>query len=148
MKQTSVVLHPHLHSATLLEKRVESLLRPTGIRHRQALILDALRRIGPTSQRHLAKHFDVTPGSMSTMTERLVSLGFITQNTNPDNRRSDILELTPRGDAMLEKVLAVWREADGMIIAALGKERAEDFIALATELRDALGGSEPKKEIS
>ncbi|MGH1483442.1 MAG: MarR family winged helix-turn-helix transcriptional regulator [Geminicoccales bacterium] len=147
MKQTSVVLHPHLHAATLLEKRVESLLRPTGIRHRQALILDALQRIGPTSQRHLAKQFDITAGSMSTMTERLVSLGFITQKTNPENRRSDILELTPSGHAILEKVLDVWREADGMIIAALGKDRAEHFIALATELRNALGGSEPKKEV-
>lgn len=81
------------------------------------------------------------------MTERLVSLGFITQNTNPENRRSDILELTPSGHAILEKVLDVWRKADGMIIAALGKERAEHFIALATELRNALGGSEPKKEV-
>ncbi|MEO0979656.1 MAG: MarR family winged helix-turn-helix transcriptional regulator [Pseudomonadota bacterium] len=146
MKRIPVDLHPVLHSATLLEKRVEILLRQTGVRHRQALILDALSRIGPTSQGHLAKQFDVSAGSMSSMTERLVALGFITQSTNPENRRSDILDLTPDGRAVLEKVRIVWQEATALITSALGDTRAETFTALATRLRDTLGGSKPEKE--
>ncbi len=146
MKRTAVDLHPVLHSATLLEKRVEMLLRPTGIRHRQALILDALSKIGPTSQRHLAKQFDVSAGSMSSMTERLVALGFITQSTNPVNRRSDILDLTPDGRAVLEKVLIVWQEATALISLALGDNQAETLTALSTKLRNTLGGTQPEKE--
>jgi len=146
MIRTTADLHPILHSATLLEKRVETLLKPTGIRHRQALILDALWRIGPTSQRHLATQFDVSAGSMSSMTERLVALGFITQSTNPENRRSDILQLTPSGRAVLEKVWTIWQEANAVIIAALGDKGSETITYLASDLRDALGGSEPKKE--
>ena len=146
MKRTQADLHPVLHSATLLEKRVETLLKPTGIRHRQALILDALLRIGPTSQRHLAKQFDVSAGSMSSMTERLVALGFITQNINPKNRRSDILDLTPDGRAVLEKVWVVWQEATSGIVAALGDNQARALTALSTKLRDSLGGSQPEKE--
>lgn len=146
MKQTLITIHPVLHSATLLEKRIEILLRPTGIRHRQALILDALSQIGPTSQRHLAKQFDVSAGSMSSMTERLVTLGFITQITNPENRRSDILDLTPDGREVLKKVWVVWQEATGLITSALGENQAETLTVLSTKLRNALGGTQPEKE--
>ncbi|WP_298815399.1 MarR family winged helix-turn-helix transcriptional regulator [uncultured Roseibium sp.] len=146
MKQALISIHPVLHSATLLEKRIEVLLRPTGIRHRQALILDALAQIGPTSQRHLAKQFDISAGSMSSMTERLVALGFITQNTNPENRRSDILDLTPDGRDVLEKVWIVWQEATFLITSALGDDQAETLTVLSTKLRNALGGAQPEKE--
>lgn len=145
MKQTLITIHPVLHSATLLEKRIEILLRPTGIRHRQALILDALSQIGPTSQRHLAKQFDVSAGSMSSMTERLVTLGFITQITNPENRRSDILDLTPDGREVLKKVWVVWQEATGLITSALGENQAETLTVLSTKLRNALGARSRRK---
>ena len=139
-------LHPFLHAATMLEKRVTALLRASGVRHRQGLILDALHRIGPTSQRHLAKEFGISPGSMSSMTDRLVALGFITRNTNADDRRSDVLELTPNGLAMLTVVLDVWQGADDRIETALGPKKAAQFFALAAELRNAQGGRVPEHE--
>ncbi len=83
---------------------------------------------------------------MSSMTERLVALGFITQSTNPVNRRSDILDLTPDGRAVLEKVLIVWQEATALITLALGDNQAETLTALSTKLRNTLGGTPPEKE--
>lgn len=80
------------------------------------------------------------------MTERLVALGFITQSTNPVNRRSDILDLTPDGRAVLEKVLIVWQEAAALITLALGDNQAETLTALSTKLRNTLGGTQPEKE--
>jgi len=139
-------LHPFLHSAALQEKRVEKMLNPFGVRHRQAIILESLQRSGPASQRHLAKEFGVSPGSMSSMTERLVTLGFIAQNTNPDDRRSDILEITPAGEAVLEDVQGVWRDGDEMIEAVLGAGEAERFFSMCEQLRRALGGHAPRKE--
>ena len=139
-------LHPFLHSAALLEKRVEKMLGSFGVRHRQAVILDALQRNGPASQRHLAKEINVSPGSMSSMTERLVTLGFIVQNSNPDDRRSDILEITPEGLAVLSDVQGVWRDGDKMIEAALGSKDAKQFFAMSEKLRNALGGRAPTKE--
>lgn len=80
------------------------------------------------------------------MTERLVALGFITQSTNPENRRSDILDLTPDGRAVLKKVWVVWQDATALITSALSESHAETFTELATKLRNSLGGSTPKKE--
>ncbi len=139
-------LHPFLHAATLLEKRVTALLRASGVSHRQGLILDALQRVGPTSQRHLAKEFAISPGSMSSMTDRLLALGFITRNTNADDRRSDVLELTPDGLAILTVVRDAWQDADDGIETALGAKKAAQFFALAAELRSAQGGHAPEHE--
>ena len=139
-------IHPFLHAATLMEKRVTALLRASGVRHRQGLILDALHRIGPTSQRHLAKEFDISPGSISSMTDRLLALGFITRNTNADDRRSDVLELTPDGLAILTVVRDAWQDADDGIETALGAKKAAQFFALAAELRSAQGGHAPEHE--
>lgn len=83
---------------------------------------------------------------MSSMTERLVALGFITQNINPENRRSDILDLTPDGQAVLEKVWVVWQEATALITFALGDDGAETLTALSTKLRNTLGGTQPERE--
>lgn len=139
-------LHPVLHSAALLEKRIEALLSTSGIRHRQALILDALKLLGPTSQTHLAKQFGVSAGSMSSMIVRLVNSGYVTQITNPEDRRRDIVDITPSGDAALQDVYEVWRQGDKLIEVALGPEKCELFVSLASELRDALGGGPPTKE--
>lgn len=141
-------LHPVLHSAHILEKRVEALLSSSDIRHRQALVLDALQQIGPTSQQHLAKQFGVSAGSMSSMIVRLLALGHITQVTNPKDRRRDIVDITSSGQSALRGVHEVWREGDRMIEAALGREKSEQFINLARELSKALGGGPPAKEQS
>ncbi|MAY66058.1 MAG: hypothetical protein CMM77_02890 [Rhodospirillaceae bacterium] len=143
MKAKPAKLHPLLHAATLIEKRVETLLASTGVRHRQALILDALDRFGPASQGHLAKEFNLSPGSMSTMTERLVVLGLITQRTNPDNRRQDILDLTGEGREALKAARRVWRQVDAQIDAALAPEDSAPFYATATVIRDSFGGRVP-----
>jgi len=139
-------LHPVLHSAHVLEKRVEALLASSDIRHRQALVLDALQRLGPTSQKHLAKQFDVSAGSISSMIVRLVALGYVKQATNPEDRRRDIVEITSSGSSVLRGVHKVWREGDKMIESALGRDKSEQFVKLARELSKALGGGPPAKE--
>ena len=97
-------LHPVLHSAHILEKRVEALLASSDIRHRQALVLDTLQQLGPTSQKHLANQFGVSAGSISSMIVRLVALGYVTQATNPEDRRRDIVDITPSGRSVLRGV--------------------------------------------
>lgn len=146
MKTKHAKLHPLLHSAALVEKRVEALLSPTGVRHRQALILDALQLIGPTSQRHLAEVFNLSPGSISTMTERLVALGFITQSTVTNDRRRNHLELTHSGRTALEDVRAVWQQVDDEIEAAIAPENRELFFASASDIRKSFGGRVPGGE--
>ncbi|WDQ99319.1 MarR family transcriptional regulator [Devosia sp. J2-20] len=96
MQSDSLRLHYLLHSADLIEDRLHHQLAPLGIKPRQARILDALARMSRASQVELARAFDVSPASMSTMTARLVAAGFITREVDRHDIRSNTLRLSKR----------------------------------------------------
>lgn len=136
-------LHFLLHSADLLEDRLQKRLAPLDIRPRQARILDALARMEPASQVRLARAFHVTAASMSTMTARLIEAGFITRETDPEEARAHVLRLTERGRGLLVDIHAAWRDIDRLIERRLGPEKAALLADLTGELRDSLGDRVP-----
>ena len=148
MKRQHAHIHSLLHSVAILEKRLESLLVPFGIRHRQALVLDALQQIGPSSQQHLAKHFSVSPGTMSSMISRLETLGYVKRETSPTDRRTDVVNITTDGLTAIAGVADVWQEGDKIIENILGPEESKRFFALTGKLSKGLGGGPPEMETS
>ncbi len=135
--------HSLLHSADLVELHLRNELEPLGLRPRQARILSALNRMGPISQATLAKEYQVTPGSMSTMVTRLENLGFVTRHREPDERRSDVLSLTAQGKTLIQGIRKTWRQTDARIVKAIGAEKAQILGELTAELTFALGGHIP-----
>ncbi|MGI9434367.1 MAG: MarR family winged helix-turn-helix transcriptional regulator [Geminicoccaceae bacterium] len=122
-------------------------LKPLGVQPRQARILDALNRMKRASQVDLAREFDVTPASMSTMTSRLIRDGLITREPNQEELRSNVLALTDQGLHLLEAIYVVWREVDRDIEEAIGFKKARDLGRLTLDLRNALGGRTPGGEV-
>ena len=112
MTTDSFTLHFLLHSASLVEERLRERLAEIGIRPRQARIIQALSQMEPASQATLARAFDITPASMSTMTVRLIEAGFISREAHPDEARSNVLRLTENGRGLLEDIHAAWHEMD------------------------------------
>lgn len=140
MRKGRFKFHSLLHSASILDKRLDTLLTPVGIKPKQANILNVLNRIGPSSQKTLTETFDVTSGSMSTMIDRLLAAGLVHKEKHPDDKRRDIISLSERGKVVLVEVRDVWRDVDDLIVDKLGPERAELFNEMARELKYALGG--------
>lgn len=138
-------LHFLLHCANLVEERLRHRLADLGIHQRQARVLDTLARMGTASQVSLAREFNITAASMSTMTARLIAAGLISRETDPDEARSNILRLTERGESLLSEIHAAWNDVDRMIETLIGPEKAATLSTLARELRDALGGHTPGK---
>lgn len=99
--------------------------------------------MGATSQAVLAQEFDVTAGSMSTMIDRLLSLGFISRYKNPSDKRGDIVALTSAGKAILSDIRDAWQDLDDMMVSAIGAEKTTLLVALTKELKFALGGKIP-----
>ena len=132
--------HLLLHSADLLDEQLRNHLAPMGIKPRQARIIGALARMGSASQVELAREFNVTAASMSTMTSRLISAGYILRETDPVEARANVLKLTDLGRSLLDDVHDAWREMDRVIEKAIGRSKAKDLADLTGELRDALGG--------
>ena len=136
-------LHYMLHSANLVEERLRLRLADIGISPRQARVIDARARMGAVSQVALAREFGITPASMSTMTARLIAANIITRKIDPEEARSNIVELTQRGRELLSVVHAGWRDIDALIADKLGAEDAAHLAALTRSLRDRLGGKVP-----
>lgn len=136
-------LHLLLHSADLVENELRRRLALIDVRPRQARILDALSRMEPASQIGVARAFNLTPASMSTMTARLIDAGFIKREIDPSEARSNLLRLTDRGRSKLSDIHKAWREVDAIIADTIGAENAVTLAKLTRELRDGLGGNVP-----
>lgn len=143
MRNTDYTLHGLLHSAALVEERLRVRLAKLDVRPRQARILDALDRMQQASQADLAREFDLTPASMSTMTTRLLDAGYISRTPHPDEARSNVLRLTEKGRSLLAEVRRAWADIDLMIETTIGPDKAQRLAALTRDLRDALGGNVP-----
>lgn len=131
------------HISHLLDDRLRELLKPLDIHAGQARVIHALGRMGTASQRDLAREFNIAPASMSQMTKRLISGGFIQVQSDPNDKRASILSLTEKGDLLLEDVFAVWQQVDRIVMDAIGQDDAEQFFAQSMRLRNALGGRTP-----
>lgn len=147
MRRKGTKLHSLLHSADLVEEHLRIQLAPLGLRPRQARVLNALARIGPCSQSVLAREFDITQASMSTMTDRLVAAGYILRAPDINERRTNALSLTESGENMLKDVRSAWSAVDRIIEDAIGFQEAKALAEMTTKLRIALGGAIPGKNL-
>ncbi|WP_163851257.1 MarR family winged helix-turn-helix transcriptional regulator [Pseudooceanicola aestuarii] len=136
-------IHHILHSADILEARLRQRLRGLNLQPRQARVVDALGRLGTASQGKLARQFDVTPASMSTMTARLINGGWISRSPDPDDPRINVLRLTDKGQDLRAEIEAAWEDMDRMIRDLLGPDTADAFLQGAFKLHQALGAHVP-----
>ena len=142
-KNRSNNLHYLLHSAALIEKCLTTQLQTLGLGPRQARVIDALHRMGPTSQVDLARECGITAASMRTMTSRLISAGYSSRETDPLEMRRNTLSLTDLGLSLLDDIKKTWTEVDHIIEKSIGVEQSTTLANLTRELRNALGGRAP-----
>ncbi len=71
--------------------------------------------MGEASQAAVAKEFDLTPASMSTMTVRLLRMGLIERRVDERELRSNVLTLTKDGRNLMQAIHHVWHEADDIM---------------------------------
>ena len=130
-----------------MEARLRERLNEVGLGPRQARVLAALNRIGETHQKTLAKEFDITPASMSSMCDRLAAAGLIERQVDPNEKRAFLVRLTPAGESKVQDVRAAWADIDEIIVNAIGQEATESLAGLSGRLRDRLGGVIPGQAV-
>ena len=130
-----------------MEARLRERLNEVGLGPRQARVLAALNRIGETHQKTLAKEFDITPASMSSMCDRLAAAGLIERQVDPNEKRAFLVRLTPAGESKSKDVRAAWADIDEIIVNAIGQEATESLAGLSGRLRDRLGGVIPGQAV-
>jgi DNA-binding MarR family transcriptional regulator len=79
------------------------------------------------SGRDIHARVDMDKSKVSRAASRLQELGVITKQTSPRDRRLVVLQLTPKGEAMMAELTPVAEAYDAEIIAKLGPD-AEAFL--------------------
>jgi len=110
-----------------------------GISGAQLFVLTELGKTPSLSLNDLATRTRTDQSSVSVVVSRLVEAGLVTRDRDPRDARRLILDLTPGGQAMLQRAPAVAQEQILDVIERLppdGRKRLADSL---TDLVDTLG---------
>ena len=93
-------------------------------------------RLGSCRVQDLARELSITVGGVSKVIDRIEASGYCERRSNPDDRRSSIIELTPTGRALLVAASAAFRsELQIRLGDALPGRALEQLSASLTRLR-------------
>jgi DNA-binding MarR family transcriptional regulator len=104
-------------------------------------VLSVLRAFGPQTPTALAAFLGMAPTTLSSWIARLSRRKLVRKRRNPDDGRSYLLEVSVRGDALLDAAGPSFQDALERLNAELGDQRMDvlDAQAVLTEaLRRAL----------
>jgi DNA-binding MarR family transcriptional regulator len=118
-----------IRTADMLFDRIGRLLRPLGVSAAGGLVLGILRDGGPMAPSVLSERLIVTRATVTGVVDSLERRGFVRRATNPADRRSLLIELTPSGLEVLRELRTLvhrnekaWMEgfADGELRRYIG----------------------------
>jgi DNA-binding MarR family transcriptional regulator len=112
------------------ELHVEA-LAPFDIHARDLGVLLVIDRFEPASQQQVAERLGVDRTTMVTIIDALEAKGIIARRPDAEDRRRNVLELTPAGQELLRQATAASDAAEARLLAPLSSAQGE-------QLRDLL----------
>ena len=112
----------------------------------QFVVLVAVHSIGRCPMGILAKNMHVSLPTMSGIVDRLVKAGYIDRVEDKEDRRQVVIELTHKGEKMIEQFQSVvahrWQE----VLKSLEPSDIDAFYQVVTKLRNSLQHQNKKNE--
>ena len=117
-------------------------LEPTGLGSNQLILLATLHgasRLGAgVTARALAEHVGADPTTLSRNLQPLVKRRLIASAADPEDGRSRLLQITPKGEAKLREAGPLWRKAQAQMTAAIGQSRLRALHGLLDRTAESL----------
>ena len=114
-------------AARAITRRYDAYLRPFGLTATQLSLLGALRGLpGATvSEIAEARGFDRT--TLTRNLDRLEAMGLVSA-LHPAHGNGRISGITPKGDALIDELLPLWRQAQADMKTELSRDTFDDSI--------------------
>lgn len=131
----------------ILERRIAEVLAEHGLNESQFGVLAALRRAGPPyclSPTALYSSLLISSGAMTNRLDRLLAAGFVRRIPDSNDRRSMLVQLTPKGLRIIDQAIVSHAENEQKLLAPLGPSERK---ALAEYLRTLLSEYEDESQL-
>jgi len=131
-------------AAALLDRRIAKRLATFDLQPGEFDVLATLLRSGAPHRLpvgRLTSHTMVTPGAVSHRLNRLEDRGLIQRSTEPTNRRSVNVQLTPAGRDLVDAALPAHVENEDSLLAPLDVDQRRQLASLLRTLLIGHGDS-------
>src|SRR5216117_2525263 len=97
-------------------------------------VMEMLLHKGPQPVNEIGRRVELTSGAITTAVDRLESLGLVTREAHPTDRRARIVRLTAAGEQQAAKIFAGHKAAMDTAASALSKTERATLIELLKKL--------------
>jgi DNA-binding MarR family transcriptional regulator len=131
-----------IRTADLLFDRIGRLLRPLGVSAAGGLVLGQLRDRGAMSPSELGDRLIVTRATVTGLLDSLERRGFIRREAHPTDRRSVVIEITPAGLDVLQRLRTLIHAQEKSWMAALDDAELGGYIGVLHRIQDSLSADD------
>lgn len=114
-RPTWLLSRANARAQTILREAFEA----AGVRGYDFRVLAALDEHGPVSQAELGRHTGIDRSDVVATVNRLVESGWARRDQDPVDRRRNVVTITRRGRAQVERLDAVLAGVQAMVMAPL-----------------------------
>jgi MarR family transcriptional regulator, organic hydroperoxide resistance regulator len=101
--------------------RAREVFQAVGLHPGQELLMMHLWDTGPQRQADLAAAFDTDSASMTRTVQRLERAGFVRRRRDPADGRATLVESTPAGTALRDRVEQLWAELEAATVGTMSE---------------------------
>ena len=120
-------------AARAITRRYDAYLRPFGMTATQLSLLGGLREMAGATVSEIAEARGFDRTTLTRNLDRLEATGIVASR-HPDHGNGRISEITPKGEALLEQLLPLWRQAQAEIQAELSPRTFDDSLKVLKRL--------------
>ena len=137
-----VLIHLMRLHHRIVERRIDGL----GVHHSQHRMLMKVARLGRSaSQKDIAEAMDVSPACVARTLKRLSAEGLVEKTGGADGRCNEIAIL-PKGKALVDDSLAVFRQIDGEMFDGVSGEELAAVTGVLRRIQGNLSAMEQREE--
>ena len=119
VRDTCLCLHVQ-RAARALARRFDEALRPVGLTNGQFSLLMSLNRPAPPAMGSVASLLAMDRTTLTAALKPLERRGLVEIASDPTDRRSRLLKLTPAGRVVLASAVPIWEATHALIDGLLG----------------------------
>lgn len=116
--------------------RISNELSPGSVSFPQYALLGHINSSGPHNMSEIAAAMSHTTAAATGLVDRLAKLGYVNRTTSPDDRRKVLVEITPKGISLVDRIRQDIFEAVDRVMDHLTNEEQHMWLQIYGKVFD------------